>query len=407
MSLIRERKRKVKIGIMMRAMDQDSGFHLYIDGLVEAMLKLNIPNVQFVLLYRTSKYFGKFSSFKNAKEILVKAPHKFIWDQILVPFISWKNKIDILFNPKITVPLISSCPVVMGLQEPAWFVVPQYYEKFNVLYQKYMLPIYMRKASHFFSMAQWVIDENRKYIKLPFDNATVTYPGIPKEIELVTNQKILMEFREKYKLPEKFLLSMTRVDNPGMDKSKKWNPSQNPDTILKSFILIRDKVPHHLVMAGRKVREYFLDNGYSENDFYKVHFVDFVPFCEIQNIYSLADLIILPVYYESFSFTLLGAMAAGCPAVVSETGAFKEVVGKGALYADPYSPEDFAQKILIILNDENLRLELKERCLKRSAKYNWENTASGTLNGLLKVIKKSQSILVEPKALEQLNGKKI
>jgi len=61
----------VKITIMMRAIDQDSGFHLYVDGLVEALLKLNIPQISFLLLYRSTKYFGKFSLFKNAKEILI------------------------------------------------------------------------------------------------------------------------------------------------------------------------------------------------------------------------------------------------------------------------------------------------------------------------------------------------
>ena len=376
----------MKIAIMMRAMDQDSGFHLYIEGLVEALLKLEVPNVSFLLLYRTEKYFGKFSSYKNATELLLKAPHKILWDQVAAPYAAWKHKADIIFNPKFTVPLISHCPVVMGLQEPAWFVVPEFYEKFDVIYQKKMLPIYMRKARHLFPMAQWVTDENRKYIKLPFNNTTITYPGVNKNHKPVTDQKVLKEFRKKYNLPEKFVLSMTRVDNPGMDKSNKWNPSQNPDTILKSFMLYRDKVPHHLVMAGRKVKDYFLDNGYNEKDFEKVHFVNFIPFDEIQNIYSLADLIVLPVYYESFSFTLLGAMACGCPAVVSTTGAFKEVIGDGALYADPYSPEDFADKIYTVLNDPELRTELKKKSLELALNYTWKNAAKLTLRGIRQVL---------------------
>lgn len=380
---------------MMRAIDQDSGFHLYIDGLVKALLKQKDDN-SYLLFYRTDKYLGRFSSYKNVTEILLKAPHKMIWDQFTVPYAAWKYKADVIFNPKITVPFISHCPVTMGLQEPAWWVLPEFYEKFNTSYQKMLLPLYIKKASHLFPMAEWVVKENRKYIKVPFNNVTITYPGVHEHLKPIGDQKLLREFQNKYNLPDKIIISMTRVDNPGMDKSNKWNPSQNPHTALKSFLLCKDKIPHHMVFAGRKVKEYFLDNGFTEKDFDRVHFINFVPFDEIQYLYNSASLIVLPVYYESFSFTLLGAMACGCPAVVASTGAFQEVAGDGAVYADPYSPEDFSKKILSVLNNKELKNKLRLNSLKRSQKYTWENTAKDTLEGLYKTVELLQNTMIKP-----------
>ena len=384
----------MKIAIMMRAMDQDSGFHLYVEGLVEALLRLEVPEMSFLLLYRTRKYFGRFSSYANATEMLLTAPHKLIWDQVVVPYVAWKYQADVIFNPKFTAPLISHCPVVMGLQEPAWWAWPEHYEKRDVLYQKLMLPLYACKAAHFFPMAQWVIDENRKYLKLPFENATVTYPGVHPNHKPVTEQRVLAAFREKHHLPDKFILSMTRVDNPGMDKSTKWNPSKNPLTTLQAFLLCRDKIPHHLVIAGRKVREYFLDVGLTDQDFARVHFVNFIPFEEVPNLYSLADLLVVPAYYESFGFTLLGAIACGCPAVVSTTGAFAEVVGDGALYADPHSPADCAEKIVRVLQNDALRKELQQKNLARAATYTWEKTARLTLQGIAQAIDPPHHVMV-------------
>jgi glycosyltransferase involved in cell wall biosynthesis len=371
----------MKVAIMMRAIDQDSGFHLYVDGLVNALLQLNDNNT-YLLIYRTKKYFGRFSSCAKVTEILLKTPYKIIWDQVCVPYAVWKYKADIVFNPKITVPFFCHCPVTMGLQEPAWWVLPEYYEKINAFYQKALLPFYIKKAAHLFAMAQWVTEENKKYVKLPLNNTTVTYPGVHEHLKPVDDQQILDEFRRKYDLPEKIIISLTRVDNPGMDKSKKWNPSQNPHTTLRSFLLCKEKIPHHLVFAGREVKEYLLDNGFTEKDFDRVHFIGFVPFLELQNFYCIADLIVLPVFYESFSFSLLGAMACGCPAIVSTTGAFKEIVGDGALYADPYSPEDFADKITQALTNEHLRISLTEKCLSKARQYTWEKTAQETLKGL-------------------------
>ena len=382
----------MKIAIMMRAIDQESGFHLYLDGLIEALLKLDRDNT-YLLLYRTAKYYGRFSSYKNVTDLILNAPHKIFWDQIAVPYYAWKYKADIIFNPKFTVPFISHCPVVMGIQEPAWWAWPGHYEKMDVFYQKLMLPLYARKASHYFSMTQWDLDETRKYVHLSLDNVTVAYPGIHEHLKPVCDKKVLEEFRAKHNLPARFILSMTRVDNPGMDKSNKWNPSKNPHTVLKAFILLRNKIPHHLVFAGRNIRNYFLDMGFKEEDFEKVHFINFIPFDEIQNIYSLADLIVVPSYYESFSFTLLGAMACGCPSVVSTSCGIREVAGKGALYADPNSAGDFADKILVVLNNEEIRMELKKKSLEEASKYTWENTARLTLRGLLQTIEKRHPLM--------------
>ena len=64
----------MKIAIMMRAMDQDSGFRAYIEGLIENMLAID-PENSYLLFYRTANYVGRFSSFKNVKEVLLPAPH--------------------------------------------------------------------------------------------------------------------------------------------------------------------------------------------------------------------------------------------------------------------------------------------------------------------------------------------
>lgn len=381
----------MKIAIMMRAIDQDSGFHLYVDGLIKALLKLSTEN-EYLLLYRTKKYFGRFSSFKNVTELLVKAPHKLMWDQISVPYVSWKYNSDVIFNPKFTVPLISHCPVVMGLQEPAWYAWPEHYPKYNVIYQKIMLPFYIKKASQLFPMAKWVVEENLKYIDFDSNKVTVTNPGVHSHLGKIEDEDILNDFRKEYKLPDKFILSMTRVDNPGMDHSEKWNPSKNPHTTLKAFILCKDKIKHHIVFTGRNVKEYFLDIGFKNEDFDRVHFINFVPFEKIQNIYSLADIVVVPAYYESFGFTLLGAIACGCPAIVSTAGACSEVVGDAGLYADPDSPKNFAENIMILLENNMLRIKLGKQSLLRSKTFTWERTARLTLKGIKHALSRKHKI---------------
>jgi len=178
---------------------------------------------------------------------------------------------------------------------------------------------------------------------------------------------------------------VTRVDHPGLDKYqkiKKFFPGKNPETVLRAFVRCREEIPHHLVFAGRRVREYIEHLGFVDEDFKKVHFIPFVPYEELPKLYNLAEMSIMPAYYDGCSTTMMESMACGCPVVASRTAAGPEIGGEGALYADPHDPSDFAEKIRSIANDVNLRIELKRKSLRRADDFNWRHTAEATLSGL-------------------------
>lgn len=377
----------MKIGIMMRAMDQDSGFRAFTEGLVENMLQIDEENL-YVLFYRTKKFLGRFSSFPNVKEVYVSAPHKFAWDQISVPYTAWKENVDVIFNPKFSVPLLSHCPVAMGLQEPAWWTEPEYYEWFDVLYNKTMLPLYCRKASELFPMSQFILDENKKYLKLPFENVIVTHTVPGPQFHPIADAGFLESVRERLGLPEKFIFNPTRVDHPGLDKSDSFFGGKNPDTTLRAFGLCREEIPHELVFAGRRVREYFLHLGFRDKDFDRVHFVGFVSLEDLAGLYNLAELVVIPSFYEGCPATIMQAMACGCPVIASRTGGSPEVSGDAALLADPHDAADIAEKMKAVLMDEWLRKDLKAKGIERSSFFNWTRTAKLTLDGLVRVARK-------------------
>jgi len=370
---------------MMRPMDQDSGFRTIMEGLVEGLLQTDRQN-SYLLLYRTEKWLGRFSSFENVEEVLVSGFHKLIWDQVAVPYTAWRKQADIIFNPKFSVPFVSHCPVAMGLHEPAWWVWPEHYEWLDQRYVRTMLPWYCRKAAHLFPISKFVIDENRKYVGLPFDNTTVAYPAPKEYFTTIDDSSALQEFREKYDLPERFIVDVTRVDHPGVEGSKSFFPGKNPETAVRAFALCRDRIPHRLVLAGRRVPEYLSHIGLTSDDLEGVHCIGFVPHEEIPLLYNLAELSLLPSYYESYGMTLVEAMACGCPVVASKTGACAEISAGAALLADPYDPGDFADKILLLLEDDNLRQQLKRKGLERAAYFSWDKTAKVVLNGLTQAI---------------------
>jgi glycosyltransferase involved in cell wall biosynthesis len=375
----------MKVAIMMRALDQDSGFRAYIENLLDELLRLDTRN-RYLLLYRTPRWLGRFASFPNVEERLVTAPHKLLWDQVVVPWHAWRARADLIFNPKFSVPLVSHCPVTMGLQEPAWWAWPEHYELFDRWYMRLSLPIYIRRSAHLFPWSRFNVEETQRLLGVRLPPYTLAYGAPPKRFAPVADPTAHAEIRQRYELPEHYLLSVTRVDHPGVEGATTFHAGKNPETTLRAFLACRHRIPHHLVFAGRKVREYMEHLGFEGDDFTRVHFLGFVPHEELPALYSAADLFTIPSLYEGFGFTLLEAMACGCPCIASRTGACPETAGDAALLADPADPEDFADKIVRVLDDRTLARELSERSVRRARGFSWSGTAQAMLNSFLCVV---------------------
>lgn len=364
----------MKIAIMMRAMDQDSGFRKYTEELIETMVALDREN-RYLLIYRLPKHYGRFASHPNVKEVLTKPWHKLWWDQVSVPYIALKERADIIFNPKFSVPLLSPIPVTMGLQEHGFLSNPEFYEKWDVRYQRFMIPRCVRKSVHLFPMSRFILEENRRMLGLPLQNTTVLYSATDDRFKPEKDEETISEFRKTYDLPDKFILCVTRVDHPGLEGSTSFYGGKNPETAFRAFAKIRDKIPHKLVFAGRKVRDYLHHTEGNDVDLKNVVFVTWVPYEKLHLLYCSADLFINPAPREGCPATVLEAMACGKAMVLAGTGGSADVGKSAALFAEPRNVDDFAAKILMIASDENCKKELEKKSRQRSTCFQWESSA--------------------------------
>jgi glycosyltransferase involved in cell wall biosynthesis len=63
---------------------------------------------------------------------------------------------------------------------------------------------------------------------------------------------------------------------------------------------------------------------------------------DLQRHYAAADCLVWPSVAESFGLPLLEAHAHGLPILASDTSVSHEILGEGAVYFDPHSPEALA-----------------------------------------------------------------
>ena len=91
-------------------------------------------------------------------------------------------------------------------------------------------------------------------------------------------------------------------------------------------------------------------------------------------LYRLADVFVFPSLYEGFGLSPLEAIASGTPVVASNVSSLPEVLGDAAVLVDPLEPGSIADGITRVLEDDQIRAELRRKGLARAARFSWERS---------------------------------
>ncbi|HEY45407.1 MAG: glycosyl transferase [Anaerolineae bacterium SM23_ 63] len=89
--------------------------------------------------------------------------------------------------------------------------------------------------------------------------------------------------------------------------------------------------------------------------------------------YSAAEVVVVPSHYESFGLVALEAMACGTPVVASETGGLAFLVrdGETGFHVPTADPEALAEKLRLIIQDDDLRAQLGRQAAEYAQAYSW------------------------------------
>ncbi|MEJ2211839.1 MAG: glycosyltransferase family 1 protein, partial [Anaerolineae bacterium] len=93
--------------------------------------------------------------------------------------------------------------------------------------------------------------------------------------------------------------------------------------------------------------------------------------------YRLADVYVTASLHEGFGVPLIEAMACDVPVVASRAGAMPWVVGDAGLLCEPGDAGDLADKVLTLLQDEELQKKLVERGRARVKDFDLEHYERG------------------------------
>jgi len=107
-------------------------------------------------------------------------------------------------------------------------------------------------------------------------------------------------------------------------------------------------------------------------------FPGFVPDQDLVGLYSLTRAVVMPSLTEGFGLPLLEAMRCGAPVLGADRTSLPEVVGNREFLFNPEQPAALAEKLVLLLIDEDFRRNALEHCAMQERRFSWNITATRT-----------------------------
>lgn len=363
---------------MGRVLDQRDGLGFYCINLLRNMVALD-QRSRYIVWLRTPKHQGLFSDFSNVETHVLPVRSSLWWDQVAVPAAARRFGVDLIFNPKFSIPLATRRPCAFVLQDSDWYLNPQHYQWWDNLYIRLLLPLYCRKAGRLLVISQFTLDSLARHGVLRPAKAVVTHAAVGSNFSAPCDAAAVRAFREEHHLPESFILTATRAYHTGLAGSPPY-PGGNNERLIRAYRRYRQRggqLP--LAVAGHRIEEYLRARGFSDQDLEGIRFLGFVPNEQMHIAYQAATFFVLAKLCDSFGLPILEAMTSGCPAIVPRTCAGPEVAGSAARLIDPYDEEDICEALLEVGGSAERRAELRRLGLARAQAFTWRDTARRTL----------------------------
>lgn len=358
------------------------GLGRYTQEIVDNIIRIDKDNEYVIFLGKEN-----FEEFKtenqNVTKILANARWYTLKEQVLMPWLFWRYRLNLVHVPHFNVPALAFKKLIVTIHDlilirfptaRATTLGPALYKIKNLGY-KFIIWSAVKRAKRIIAVSKYTKDDIVKHFKIKPDKVEVIYEGVAN---LAKNRDTLFTA----KLNDKKVLTGYNIDKPFLLYVGNAYPHKNLEGLIKVFKEVKKSKPDlQLVLVGKedyfynRVKEYANKLGLTK----EVLFPGYVSDEKLEILFQKALAYVFPSFYEGFGLPPLEAMAKGCPVVSSDKSCLPEVLGEAALYFNPENENEMKSRILKIIEDKKLRQELIQKGFNQVKKYSWWDAADKTL----------------------------
>ena len=356
----------MRIGLNLLHMHEGiGGVWNYVENLISALGDLDRQNTYIVFVTHQSQCLVPDQ--KNFKKILIninpsKAWHRILFENTILHYYGWKHKLDCFHWFANMVSPFSLVPGLVTIYDLLPLRNPGSYSRLKHLYLKTVLNITARKAKSILPISHATALDIIQILKPKTDKIHVL-PVIINDTFRPAQGNEIKEFKNKYKLPEKYWLYVAN-----------FYPHKNHIRLIKAYADLKKQKanPWPLVLRGDSGQDTGTTKTLIKAEIKKLNLekdVIWLPrlaYHELPLLYSGASALIFPSLFEGCGIPVIEAMACGCPVAASDIEVIKEFAGEAAFFFDGKSIGNICNAMAKLQKDPNFREKLINKGITRS-----------------------------------------
>lgn len=245
---------------------------------------------------------------------------------------------------------------------------PDYFSPFHRTFRDSMYRGFCRRARRITVMSPWVRRDLALRYHLPPEKIAVVPFGSVHESRPDPSRSELEATADRFGIRGPFALYPAQT----------W-PHKNHLALLEALAICRDrfkmKIPlvapgrrnHFFSSISRRAKELSLED--------QLLFPGYIELREVQCLYKLARMVVVPSRFEGGGMPLLEALRAGTPVACSNLPVLADLAENAALFFNPDEPSSVARAVLRLWEGASLRNRLRARGRRVAAKHTWERAA--------------------------------
>jgi len=150
------------------------------------------------------------------------------------------------------------------------------------------------------------------------------------------------------------------------------NKNKNNEVIIKALGQVENTSVHYILCGLGDEKDKLISLAKENNCEKNIHFLGYRS--DIPELLQSCDIFVMPSYREGLSRSIMEAMSAGLPCVVSKIRGNVDLIkdGKGGYVCQPDNIQEFARAISVLISDSSLRSLMGKYNLKNVRKYDVE-----------------------------------
>lgn len=293
-------------------------------------------------------------------------PARILWEQTALPLAALRRRVDVLFNPGFTAPVVCGCPQVTVFHDLQHKRHPEYFRRFDLPFWRALLFASAHLSATLLADSAATAADLRAFYRLPARKILTVPLGVDRVFFEIGARRAPAD--------PPFLLAVSTL-----------HPHKNLEGLLAAFERFRRERPRfRLVVAGlrgfeaERLEQSRRALGLGD----AVEFTGWVPSERLYELYERAFAFVYPSKFEGFGLPVLEALAAGVPTACSDIPPLAGIAGDAALRFDPHDGAALLGAMVRVTEDTRLREELAAAGPRQASRFTWDATAQATLEAL-------------------------